>query len=171
MCVCRQKTRLFCVLPLWKSPRNSSLLFEQFIFSERCLKGRTSPAVECYGHGCCTAPRGFRTLRYTGCVNEWVSEWVSAWVWMSEGVGGWVSAWPVTEWMRERFELNFSPFPLQWFQWTAQNDTDNSFCIRKPYLTVLTVGTRISKYSVWINRNRNKVLHNCRNTCTVHVTV
>ena len=43
VCVCRQKTRLFCVLPLENCHeialyRSAS----QFIFPERCLKGRTS---------------------------------------------------------------------------------------------------------------------------------
>ena len=43
VCVCHQKTRLFCVLPL--ENRHEIALYRsasQFIFSERCLKGRTS---------------------------------------------------------------------------------------------------------------------------------
>ena len=41
--VCRQKTRLFAVLPHRKSARNSSLpLGLAFIFFERCLETRTS---------------------------------------------------------------------------------------------------------------------------------
>ena len=43
VCVCRQKTRLFCDIPL--ENRHEIALYRsasQFIFSERCLKGRTS---------------------------------------------------------------------------------------------------------------------------------
>ena len=43
MCVCRQKTRLFAVLPL--ENRHEIVLYRsasQFIFFERCLESRTS---------------------------------------------------------------------------------------------------------------------------------
>ena len=63
MCVCvwRQKTRLFAVLPL--ENRHEIALYRsasQFIFFERCLESRTSllSSAMAMGSNSCTAPRG-----------------------------------------------------------------------------------------------------------------
>ena len=66
MCVCRQKTRLFAILPL--ENRHEIALYRsasQFIFFERCLQSRTSllSSAMAMVSNSCTAPRGYRTLR------------------------------------------------------------------------------------------------------------
>ena len=66
VCVCRQKTRLFVVLPL--ENRHEITLHRsasQFIFFERCLQSRTSllSSAMAMVSNSCTAPRGYRTLR------------------------------------------------------------------------------------------------------------
>ena len=61
VCVWRQKTRLFAVLPL--ENRHEIALYRsasQFIFFERCLESRTSllSSAMAMGSNSCTAPRG-----------------------------------------------------------------------------------------------------------------